>query len=73
MLARAALRELRDPGAKKAAFFYERRQWLNVLRYIFMVGIMREPIFYLFGPIVAFICTSYLIALGIISILNKFG
>lgn len=68
MLARAALRELREPGSKKEAFLYDKKQWRNVLRYIFMVGIMREPKLYLFGPIVAFFCTAYLISIVIVGL-----
>jgi hypothetical protein len=70
MLARAALRELREPGSKKEAFLYDKKQWRNVLRYIFMVGIIREPKLYLFGPVVAFFCTAYLISILITSLLK---
>lgn len=54
---RAARRELANPGSGNQARF----GFGNMLRYVLIVGFVRQPVLYFIGPIIAVVC--YLIVI----------
>lgn len=54
---RAARREIAEPGSVRTS----RLGFGVVFRYVFLVGLLRQPVLYIFGPIVAVACYLTLI------------